>query len=213
VLAVGDEAFARKCLAKIAEFQQAGKTILFVTHSLDLVTELCTRGIVVERGRVQYDGDPAFAVGTLRRCSARTGRAPRRWPPQVGARLGDLRWRTRGRRGPPAGAYEPLVVRLDLEVEQAHDGLTSTSPSPARRLTILTLRSTVPGGPPGRVEVVFEVPAVRRSTAPSCRSRWWAMPRVACAPNGCTRTSSGWGTVRSPGSTSRRREHRVTPVG
>jgi ABC-2 type transport system ATP-binding protein len=67
VLAVGDEAFARKCLAKIEEFQQAGKTILFVTHSLDLVTQLCTRGIVVDRGRVQYDGDPAFAVGTLRK--------------------------------------------------------------------------------------------------------------------------------------------------
>ncbi len=67
VLAVGDEAFARKCLAKIAEFQQAGKTILFVTHSLDLVETLCTRGIVVERGRVQYDGDPVFAVHTLRK--------------------------------------------------------------------------------------------------------------------------------------------------
>ncbi len=67
VLAVGDEAFARKCLSKIEEFQQAGKTILFVTHSLDLVTQLCTRGIVVDHGRVQYDGDPAFAVGTLRK--------------------------------------------------------------------------------------------------------------------------------------------------
>ncbi len=67
VLAVGDEAFARKCLAKIAEFQRAGKTILFVTHSLDLVEQLCTRGIVVAGGRVRYDGDPAFAVGTLRK--------------------------------------------------------------------------------------------------------------------------------------------------
>jgi ABC-2 type transport system ATP-binding protein len=67
VLAVGDEAFARKCLNKISEFQQAGKTILFVTHSLDLVETLCTRGIVVDHGTVQYDGDPAFAVGTLRK--------------------------------------------------------------------------------------------------------------------------------------------------
>jgi ABC-2 type transport system ATP-binding protein len=67
VLAVGDEAFARKCLAKITEFQQAGKTILFVTHALDLVEQLCTRGIVVDHGRVQYDGDPSYAVGTLRK--------------------------------------------------------------------------------------------------------------------------------------------------
>ncbi len=67
VLAVGDEAFARKCLGKIEQFQHAGKTILLVTHSLDLVSQLCTRGIVVDHGRIQYDGDPAFAVGTLRK--------------------------------------------------------------------------------------------------------------------------------------------------
>ncbi len=66
VLAVGDEAFARKCLDRIAQFQRERRTILFVTHALDLVPKLCTRGIVVDHGRVQYDGDPAFAVGTLR---------------------------------------------------------------------------------------------------------------------------------------------------
>ncbi len=37
VLAVGDDAFQRKCLAKVAEFQAQGRTILFVTHALDLV--------------------------------------------------------------------------------------------------------------------------------------------------------------------------------
>ncbi len=67
VLAVGDEAFQRKCLSKIAEFQAAGKTILLVTHSLGQVEALCTRGIVVDHGKVQFDGDAAFAVGTLRR--------------------------------------------------------------------------------------------------------------------------------------------------
>ena len=66
VLAVGDEAFARKCLDKIAEFQQEGRTILFVTHSLNLVDEICDRGIVLDHGRVVFDGDPQFATGTLR---------------------------------------------------------------------------------------------------------------------------------------------------
>jgi ABC-2 type transport system ATP-binding protein len=66
VLAVGDEAFARKCLDKIAEFQREGRTILFVTHSLDLVDRICDRGIVLDHGRVLFDGDPQFATGTLR---------------------------------------------------------------------------------------------------------------------------------------------------
>ena len=66
VLAVGDEAFARKCLDKIAEFQREGRTILFVTHALDLVEQICDRGIVLDHGRVVFDGDPPFATGTLR---------------------------------------------------------------------------------------------------------------------------------------------------
>ncbi len=66
VLAVGDEAFARKCLDKIAQFQREGRTILFVTHSLDLVDEICDRGVVLAHGKVVFDGDPQFATGTLR---------------------------------------------------------------------------------------------------------------------------------------------------
>jgi len=66
VLAVGDEAFQRKCLAKIAEFQSQGCSILFVTHSLDLVARVCSRGVVLDHGRVLHDGDPLEAAERLR---------------------------------------------------------------------------------------------------------------------------------------------------
>jgi ABC-2 type transport system ATP-binding protein len=66
VLAVGDESFQRKCLAKIAEFQQRGCTILFVTHALDLVPRICNRGVVLDHGRVLHDGDPVEAAEQLR---------------------------------------------------------------------------------------------------------------------------------------------------
>jgi ABC-2 type transport system ATP-binding protein len=66
VLAVGDEAFAAKCLAKIAEFQADGRTILFVSHALDLVERVCDRAMVLDHGRMVFDGDPEFATGTLR---------------------------------------------------------------------------------------------------------------------------------------------------
>ena len=66
VLAVGDEAFARKCLDKIAEFQRDGRTILFVSHSLDLVEQICDRVLVLEHGKLVYEGSPEFGVGRLR---------------------------------------------------------------------------------------------------------------------------------------------------
>ncbi len=49
VLAVGDEAFTHKCLDKFAEFRRRGKTVLLVTHSLDLVHALLRRGAVAGR--------------------------------------------------------------------------------------------------------------------------------------------------------------------
>lgn len=67
VLAVGDEAFQRKCMDRIHDFQAAGKTILFVSHSLAQVEELCTRAIVLSRGVVIDDGTPEAAIHTLRR--------------------------------------------------------------------------------------------------------------------------------------------------
>ncbi|HEV8424460.1 MAG TPA: ABC transporter ATP-binding protein [Actinomycetes bacterium] len=66
VLAVGDESFQRKCLAKIAQFQQQGCTILFVTHALDLIPRICSRGVVLDHGRVLHDGDPVEAAERLR---------------------------------------------------------------------------------------------------------------------------------------------------
>jgi ABC-2 type transport system ATP-binding protein len=66
VLAVGDESFQRKCLTKIAEFQERGCTILFVTHALDLVPRICGRAVVLDHGRVLHDGDPVEATERLR---------------------------------------------------------------------------------------------------------------------------------------------------
>ncbi|MGY1708227.1 ABC transporter ATP-binding protein [Geodermatophilus sp. SYSU D00758] len=66
VLAVGDEAFQRKCLDKIKTFQREGRTIVFVTHGLDLVRELCDRVVLLDHGRMVVDGDPVEAVRIIR---------------------------------------------------------------------------------------------------------------------------------------------------
>lgn len=56
VLAVGDAAFQQKCLGKMSEVAGEGRTVLFVSHNLAAVQGLCKRGIVLEQGRLTFDG-------------------------------------------------------------------------------------------------------------------------------------------------------------
>lgn len=61
VLAVGDEAFQNKCFRRLAEFQNSGKTIIFVSHDMHVVRQVATRVVWLHRGRVHMDG-PAGQV-------------------------------------------------------------------------------------------------------------------------------------------------------
>src|SRR5207249_2207424 len=63
VLAVGDEGFTHKCLDKFAEFRRRGKTILLVTHSLNLVERFCDDALWLDVGRIQANGDPKRVAG------------------------------------------------------------------------------------------------------------------------------------------------------
>ena len=65
VLAVGDEPFASKCLAKIKDFQREGRSIVLVTHDPQTVLANCSRVMVLERGCSVYEGDPALGVEKL----------------------------------------------------------------------------------------------------------------------------------------------------
>jgi ABC-type polysaccharide/polyol phosphate transport system ATPase subunit/GT2 family glycosyltransferase len=62
VLAVGDISFQKKCLRKLEEFKQEGKTIVLVTHDLDMVRRLCKRTIVLNKGKVETDDATAKAI-------------------------------------------------------------------------------------------------------------------------------------------------------
>jgi lipopolysaccharide transport system ATP-binding protein len=66
VLAVGDEAFAHRCLEKFAEFERAGRTLVFVSHDLSLVAGRCRRAIWLEHGHVAFDGPAAETVARYR---------------------------------------------------------------------------------------------------------------------------------------------------
>ena len=62
VLAVGDEAFTHKCFDKLAEFRRRGRTVLLVTHALDLVTRFCDEALWLDGGVVRDQGDPKRVV-------------------------------------------------------------------------------------------------------------------------------------------------------
>ena len=62
ILSVGDAPFREKCRLKFEELIAAKKTLLVVSHDLDMVAELCTRGVVLSKGEVVYDGPIEGAV-------------------------------------------------------------------------------------------------------------------------------------------------------
>ncbi|MBQ1445135.1 MAG: ABC transporter ATP-binding protein [Renibacterium sp.] len=70
ILAVGDEPFQRKCIAKIKELSARGKTLFVVSHDLDLVSTVCERGVLLERGKIVMDGQVRDVVTELRRRNA-----------------------------------------------------------------------------------------------------------------------------------------------
>ncbi len=71
VLAVGDAEFQAKSLARMRRFKQDGKTVVLVSHDLDAVTEMCERAILLDRGRVAFDGPVDEAVDRYRQRIAR----------------------------------------------------------------------------------------------------------------------------------------------
>jgi homopolymeric O-antigen transport system ATP-binding protein len=56
VLSVGDQAFQQRCIGRMGEIAHSGRTIVFVSHNLASISALCTRGVLLEQGRIVRDG-------------------------------------------------------------------------------------------------------------------------------------------------------------
>jgi lipopolysaccharide transport system ATP-binding protein len=110
VLAVGDAAFQRKCLGKMNEVAQEGRTVLFVSHNMSAVKELCQSGILLDAGQVAFQGTSSQCIAEyLKRLEnsvvkLETGSAP--------FAIGQLR--TESKAGQAIVSGEPFKVMLPL---------------------------------------------------------------------------------------------------
>jgi len=62
VLSVGDAQFQKKCLGKVQDVAKAGRTVLFVSHNMAAVENLCGRGVVLEQGKLTFAGEQTAAI-------------------------------------------------------------------------------------------------------------------------------------------------------
>ena len=81
VLAVGDASFQKKCLNKMQDVGQEGRTVLFVSHSMPAITRLCPRTILLNNGKVLADG-PSHEVVSVYMGSEKGTKAERIWQPE-----------------------------------------------------------------------------------------------------------------------------------
>ena len=82
VLAVGDRPFKRKCLKRMKEIRESGITMFYVSHSAGSVKRMCDRAIVLDKGKVGFDGDVDEAIKYLHydeRATRSSGRATTPW--------------------------------------------------------------------------------------------------------------------------------------
>jgi ABC-2 type transport system ATP-binding protein len=127
VLAVGDVAFAQRCMDVFHEKRRAGKTIVLVTHDMGTVQSLCHRAMLMENGRLDYIGDPEesvmryyrsnFARGV--RTDAANGQAEKAALPDINARIVHARLENgAGERIENVEQGEPIVLDALLEARR-----------------------------------------------------------------------------------------------
>ena len=123
VLAVGDAAFQRKCLAKMEDVRQHGRTVLFVSHNMSAITRLCGRAILIAGGTIQQDG-PAPQVTSAYLLSSLRTTAERQWT-DLAAAPGDdvVRLRAIRVRDGEGVTTEAADIRQPIGIEMTYDVL------------------------------------------------------------------------------------------
>jgi lipopolysaccharide transport system ATP-binding protein len=123
VLAVGDARFQRKCLNKMQDVGQQGRTVLFVSHNMPAVTRLCERVILLDQGQVKADGPSHQVVGSYMNSEMGTT-AAREWRDPATAPGGDIvRLRAVRVRAEDGRIAEAMDIRQPVAIEMEYQVL------------------------------------------------------------------------------------------
>jgi lipopolysaccharide transport system ATP-binding protein len=190
VLAVGDAAFQKKCLGKMGDVAKQGRTVLFVSHNLGAIRSLCTRGIGLAGGVMQFDGSVDHAIANYLSSAADRGQHDGQvdFGPD-GLTFDDLALRSvrlRNEAGEVRAlfdAMEPITVEIEYEftarLRGARTVITLSTPEgevafqstdqqtrdaelpPGRYLTACTIPGGLLNGRMYVVEVGFDIPSGR----------------------------------------------------
>lgn len=123
VLSVGDVSFQAKCVARMRSLLDGGVPLIFVSHNLTAVVDLCTRALLIDHGMVRFDGRPAEAVAEFQRGRPAEGGAKRR--SDLPIQIADVQLLSaNGDASPLFVTGRPMIVQVGYHaaaaVERAH---------------------------------------------------------------------------------------------
>ncbi len=120
VLAVGDAQFQKKCLGKMEAAGAEGRTILFVSHNMAMISNLCNRGMVMQAGRLAYEGPVSDAVLKYYEAAEGMGEAHRGYESETAALLGAEV--AGARRGMELTLHDEFSIRMHYRIKRAVAG-------------------------------------------------------------------------------------------
>lgn len=114
VLAVGDAAFQKKCLGKMEDVSKSGRTILFVSHHMGMIQQLCSRCLWLDGGRMRGEGDTMSIVQAYLQEDLQVAQSVSKRHLGKGVYIKNLTLQSN-----PVRSFDDLVISFEVECEQA----------------------------------------------------------------------------------------------
>ena len=168
ILAVGDMAFQKRCLERVAQEAERGLTVLFVSHDMSAVARLCHRIIWLEKGAIAADGEPETVVAAYEETALRSGGREAVFGKRTGrhanivAEIASVRLlNTLGEEIGAAPIAEEVYVRVRLKARKGGAGIRGFLDFYSKRVLVFrtTLQDEVVTEKMGVVDLLVKIPA------------------------------------------------------